>query len=357
MHYIESVAAEVEKTHPGLGALAAVALISSKARKLLLVISPAGCGKSVTGKVIAQNHPQVIFLDVVTRAGLSKMDNALDHFSGVYIMDDLGKMGSVYLRVETLSTFAELCYTGFMKRQTITSQVDIEGYAGSAIINCQPTVLRRVIQHNEWEATIADKAIRYYHLYRPLHPVDGPPVVSVMWGSKLDDVSPPPLDHEPYSQLVKWGLVQWSRARAREHVSSLLRSLASFEGRNEVTPDDARVLRELMRPMIIERAVLSKRDWEEGRDLNVGLLCLLTEFATHGFVTYEMLAVDYKIPEMQARGLLQTLNRYWTVEKNSPPKFLPNAETVKLLEQVQPKLTLTEAKHVRRTRGIGDKGR
>ena len=47
MGYILSLINDIDKTHKNLGNLIAVLHIASKARKLVLVISPSGCGKII----------------------------------------------------------------------------------------------------------------------------------------------------------------------------------------------------------------------------------------------------------------------------------------------------------------------
>jgi len=354
MHELERIAGEVDATHARVGPLVAAGVMCVVARRMLLVVAPAGCGKSIAGHLINKTHPYPKYLDSVTRAGLKDYAEELENFPGVLITDDLGKTGSHYHRMELMLGFAELVYTGMLQRGSHNTQYSIAGFHGSAILNCQPSVLRSVISKSEWDATIADKTIRYYHIYRPIDPNELELDIKINWNVSIANVVEPNIELDPFRELVQLGLVQWGRARARQHVRAMLKACAAIDGRAEITPDDARVLRELMRPMVIERVVMSKSQWEQGRDFNVGLLCLLIEFATYGSVTLEEVMIDYKLDEFHARGLMAALNRYWTAEKSAGLTYHATPEMQAILDKVMPRLERIEDAGQGLVTGIGN---
>ncbi|GAI07223.1 unnamed protein product [marine sediment metagenome] len=57
MHQLYSIIGEVEKTHSRLGNAIAFAIICVKARMCLLLVAPAGCGKSVITNNVAASYP------------------------------------------------------------------------------------------------------------------------------------------------------------------------------------------------------------------------------------------------------------------------------------------------------------
>ncbi|GAH76382.1 unnamed protein product, partial [marine sediment metagenome] len=98
MHPLYGLIKETEATHIGLGNAIAFATICTKARLCLLIISPAGCGKSAVSDAIGQAHPNTVRLDSVTRSGLRDFKDQFTHFQGLVVIDDLGKVDTNYSR-------------------------------------------------------------------------------------------------------------------------------------------------------------------------------------------------------------------------------------------------------------------
>jgi len=294
MHQLERIRSQVERTHPGLGQLSAALALATKARLCTLIIAPAGCGKSAAMKAIASAIPpgDCEWLDSVTRAGLRPFQGRFTNFGGLVCLDDLGKIDTYYSRIATLTTFAELCYTGYVAKHTWQVHVEISGFKGATLIGCQPVVLRAIYRSGEWEATLQDKTLRFYHLYRPKEPQPFWPRLRIPWGPALDKVQlEKPL--EPWwRELRRLGLAQWSQARSQEHMAKLLKAAAALDGRDTVQEIDYRILLDYLRPMLVERAVVTKEGWEEKRDLNPAILCLMVQFASYGSFTIEQIMDD-----------------------------------------------------------------
>jgi MoxR-like ATPase len=70
MHPLMRVVRQVDRTHPGLGQLVAVAVLSVLARRTLLIVGPAGTGKSTVGQALRAQGWPVLPLDQLTAASL-----------------------------------------------------------------------------------------------------------------------------------------------------------------------------------------------------------------------------------------------------------------------------------------------
>lgn len=333
VHTLTQIEAEVNKTHAGLGALVCVGLLAHIAKKTVLTVAPAGTGKSAVGQILATLIPSVRFLDSVTRNGLQSMSSEMNGSTALWVIDDLGKIDTHYSRVATITTFSELVYSHFVEKHAQGVSLAISDFHGSAIINCQPGPFRRMVQTSEWEATIQDKTLRFYHLYRPLEPRRELPILPIE-SLKLADASKGLDTTSPsWVTAMRVGLVQWSRARAQEHMTDYLTAIASIDSRTTVTDDDYQVLFHLLRPAITERFLMTKTDLEGGRDFYSNLLCLLVEFATYGEFPIETIVDNYKVPPQTALNLMRSLPRYVKIEQNSSPVFRPTDETLRILRQ------------------------
>ncbi len=309
-------------------------LIAAKAHKTTLNVAPAGCGKSEVNLVMRDRMPDVLFFDSVTRAGLSNLEQILNGFTGTCIVDDLGKVESTYLRINTMTTFCELVYSHFVEKHTARGSLSIMGFEGSAVLGCQPIVLRRVMMSPEWDATIQDKTIRYYHLFRPLEPEPTLPAFDINWSVKLGDVERPNIKGKEAERLLAVGSLQWSRARTREHVSDLLCATAALDGRTVIDASDYVLLLRLMQPLKIEQLVMLRTGFEEGKEFDHNLLCILVEFASYGSFTLADLARDYRVSGPTAMGLMARARKYWRSVKNNDERFYPVDSLVRLLEQL-----------------------
>jgi len=331
---------DVEKTHTSLGCALAIALITAKARMCLLFVSPAGCGKSTISNSIGSLTPKSKKLDSVTRSSLGPFATELTEYKGVILIDDLGKIDTYYSRLATITTFCELCYSHFVEKHTYQSHISVVDFHGSCIINCQPAVLKRVVQSPEWESTVQDKTLRYYHLRRPLNPVYDVPNASIAWGKELAKITLKHDDITNLSKLYEIGIVQWSRSRVLEHINNLLKATAALNGRTKVTNEDALLLYELMKPCYTEHYVMTKSSFEEGRDLNSNLLCLLTEFATYGKFSIRQVCEDYKISQATAYRLMEQYSSHWQLVSKNPTRYKASEKLDKAIKSIAPQVKL-----------------
>lgn len=353
-HVLHKVEQTVNESHRGLGGLVATLILVAQARKCMLIIAPAGTGKSTATATVKDALGNVRLLDSVTRNGLVGMASEMNGFSGLISIDDLGKVDTFYSRLATITTFCELVYSHFVEKHAQGMNLSIADFQGSAVINCQPGVFRRVVQSGEWEATIMDKTLRYYHLYRPQDPERKLPKLPV---DKFDSTlvqQPLAFSGARWETLFRLGLVQWSRARAMEHMTDYVIAAAALDGRNKIENADYDVVLHFLRPMLVERVLMSKRALEGERDFNANLLCLLVEFATYGEFSLDTLSENYKISGAVAQSLMRQQSRYVQLVTDSPTVVKPTPEMLRMLTALQVQESETKTTDGRSTRRNGN---
>jgi len=333
VHKLYEVIEAVDKTHPLLGNAVAFGVIATKAKKCLIVISPAGCGKSSVSDAVAATHPQAIKLDSVTRSGLKDFRDIFTHFQGLVVVDDLGKVDTNYSRIATVTSFAELVYSHYISKHTMTVTVEIADFFASAILNAQPPILAQLISSDEWEVVIQDKTIRYYHLYRPTTPNQDKPEFKVDWGIDFTTVHKPSHNYKLYPKIEAIASVQWSDSRCLEHVDDLLKATAALDRRQEVNNEDLMLLHKLMKPMTVEKYVKFKTGFELGRYMDTNLLAVIVEFATWKDITIDRIARDYKISPSTVYRLLGEIKTWFETGNPMSKRLVPKEDFKKILKE------------------------
>lgn len=333
MHPLYSLMEGVERTHLGLGNAIGLSIIASKARKCLLVVSPAGCGKSAISDAVGEAHPDSIRLDSVTRSGLKDFKDVFTNFQGLVVIDDLGKVDTQYSRIATVTSFAELCYSHFISKHTMTVTIEIGHFHGAAILNVQPPILGKLMEADEWEVVTQDKTLRYYHLYRPTKPNEDKLKVKVDWGIDMDLVHKPSHTYKLYSKLESIASIQWSDARVMEHLNSLLKASAALDRRDTVANEDFVLLYRLMKPMVIERYITHKAGFEVGRWMDTNLLAVLVEFASWRNISIERIARDYKISPSTVYRLLNEIKEWFVPSEKMSKRLVPKPELKRVLKE------------------------
>ena len=189
----------------------------------------------------------------------------------------------------------------------------------------------------EWESSIQDKALRYYHLYRPLLPNLDFPKAEIRKGIDIDNVE----DFEPdtkniyWKKLVDFGGCQWSRARTKEHLIDMLRAIASLERRKNVIEADYILLAKLLMPMIVENLVVTKEQLEGERYLDNNLLALLVEYFSYdGEFPLGQIALDFKLSLSQAYRIMAGQNGNWQEISKSPTIYRPSKKLLQALKSL-----------------------
>jgi len=335
MHKVKQYVKQVNRTHRGLGKLYGMALVATKAKKCMITIAPAGCGKStVTNALRNLDWIETRIYDSVTRGALRFIAKELSGFNGLVVIDDMGKIDTQYSRMATTTTFAELCYSHFIRKLTMTLNINVEDFYGSAILNIQPSVFSGLIEGAEWEAVIRDKTLRYYHLHRPIKSCEEPIRVKPEKGIPINQVSFPNRRSKMYRLLEAIGRIQWSRARVHEHLTDLLRACAALDRRTRIGVQDYHLLYYLMKPMVAERFLVDKSGFELGRWFNSNAFCILVELASYPELTPRHIADDYHVAPSTVNRLLSTVTEYCFLKSNSPEAVIPTKFGMKVLEVI-----------------------
>jgi len=335
MSYLEDLISEVETTHKGFGNLVAMCQITVKAHKFMLIVSPSGCGKSRAMEYIGKNTSNSYMPTSLSIASLANKVDKLNSFRSVIVIDDISTIQTPYARSATITTLSALCYSHRVEPSMVGFDFSIEDFYGSALVGIQPIILRDLMLAPEWDASIQDKALRYYHLQRPIEPCLELPKASIKYGIDFDTVKDfePTIDNIYWKNLVALGDSQWSRARTKEHLIDLLKAIASLESRNEVIKNDYKLLSELLKPMAIENIAVKKEQLEGDRNLDNNLLALLAEYYSYnGEFSLAQIALDYKITLSQCYRIMQSQNGNWQQMGKAPTIYKPKKVLESLLK-------------------------
>ena len=310
-------------------------LICAKAKMCIINVSPAGCGKSVTtDSVTLMLGEQAHKYTSLTLAGLKNISKELNQFNGHITIDDLGSEKSEWSRVSTVTVLATLVHTHYVKKVTQGYVLELTNFYGSASLNIQPVLMQSIAGDNDWIAVIRDKVLRYYHLIRPTNPKPMTSVPTVDYTIPLQEVLLTKQKGKLWYQLVATALTQWSYARVLEHLPKLIRACAALDGRTHTTPEDYRLLHKLMKPMQLERYILTSFGFESGRMFDNNTYCILVELASHGHPTIETVCEDYKVSPSTVERLAQSSPEWCWVKSNSPRRLMPTEQTEKILKLV-----------------------
>lgn len=341
MGYIKTMIAEVNKTHPNLGELTAISQIVIKARKFMLIVSPSGCGKSRVMEYLGKNTQDSWSPMSLSISSLGNKVERLTGFRSAIFVDDIATIQTTYSRTTTITTLSGLCYTHRVEPSMTGFDFCIEDFYGSAIIGIQPVILKDLMLAPEWDASIQDKALRYYHLYRPTHPKISLPEFEIKHGIQFEKVLDfePDTSNEKWQKLVDLGLSQWSIARTKEHMIDFLKGIAALENRREVILSDYDLLFHLLKPMALENIAVVKEQLEGERYLDNNLLALLTEYYTYkGQFSLAQVAIDFKMPHRSEMSLSQVYriiasqNGNWKQIQKSPTIFIASKALENMLK-------------------------
>lgn len=333
MHRLREIVKGINKTHKGLGPMVGMEILTAKAKKTLLKIAPAGCGKSATSDAIsAMLFGRNKKYTSITLAGLIRLRDEFTEYDGHVIIDDLGAEKSQWSRTSTITCLANLVHTHYVHKVTHGYEINLTDFSGSVSLNIQPVLLHTLVQTDDWIAVIRDKVLRYYHLNRPILPKKEPPHITVDWGPLLHEVKMSTYKGKLWYQLVSITLNQWSYARVIEHVPDLLKACAALDGRNHVNVTDYYVLIKLLQPMQLEPYLVETFGFETGRVFNNNLYCILVELASFGQPSIEQICLDYKVSRSTAERLIAREAEWCWVKSNSPRRVLPTERTEELLD-------------------------
>lgn len=332
MHSLRKLVRTIDKTHRGLGAMTAVNLLCSKAKTTCLNVAPAGCGKSTITDVITLMLGDTAHkYTSLTLASLKHISDELNQFAGHMTIDDLGSEKSEWSRVSTVTVLATLCYTHYVKKLTYAGILQVENFYGSASLNIQPVLMQSIVGDNDWIAVIRDKVLVYYHLLRPINPKPLLKTPEINYSIPMQEVTQPQHKGKLYYQLVAIGLTQWSYGRVIEYIPRLLRACAALDGRTHVIQEDYSLLIKLLKPMQLQRYLITSFGFESGRTFDNNLYCILVELASHGSPSIETVCEDYKVSPSTVERLAQSSPDWCWIKVNSPKRICPQEQTTKIL--------------------------
>jgi len=324
---------DVNSTHKGLGPLVATNILAAKAKKTVLNVSPAGCGKSVATRTVSNMmEGRSITFDSLTLAGMYRIQGDVTNFDGHIIVDDLGTEKGLWGRISTITVLSNLVYGHGVYKITHSYEIKVENFNGSVSLNIQPVLMHSLVQSDEWISVIRDKVLRYYHLYRPITPNQEPPDIDLKWGAPTNEVTMTGRGGKLWYQLVAIGLTQWSFARVEEHLADMLRATAALDGRDKVKSADYHLLIKLLRPIQLERYIVETYGFEQGRVFENNLYCVLVEIASFGEPTLNTICEDYKVSPTTARRLIETVPNWAFVKTNSPSRVAATDKARELLD-------------------------
>lgn len=335
MHKVLRLIKDINRTHKGLGALIAMNILAAKAKKTILNISPAGCGKSVSTNTVADLLPdRNIKFTSLTLAGMIRLKRELNEYDGHILIDDLGEEKSNWSRVSTVTVLTNLVYGHYIDKITHNGRIQITNFYGSVSLNIQPVILNSLVQSDEWVSVIRDKVIRYYHLIRPVKPQQQIPQIKIGWGKQLTEVTRSKHKGKLWYELINIGLTQWGYSRVVEHISDMLKALAALDDRNKVNVSDYVLLIKLLQPLKLEPNIVETYSFEQGRVFDNNLYCILVELASFREPTIHQLCVDYKVSISTAHRLIKTVPEWCWLKTNSPTKVCPTERTATILQQI-----------------------
>jgi len=247
------------------------------------------------------------------------------------VVDDLSKGQTEYSQIATVSVFSTLCYTGQIIKFTGQLELQIQGFRGSALINLQPLLLRKIARLPEFETDIRDKAIRYYHLYFPVNENIDKPKTSVKY-RYFKELNLNVRESDFEDRVFENFRYMFSKARAREHMLAYLNASAILNGRGEVVDADFELLYELSKIFRLEQYILVKRGLEGVRELDENVLPLLSSIATFKTPSVKELSFRFGIKKTRLYEIIQELTDYCILVKNSG-KIIPTDYAKEILRE------------------------
>jgi len=323
---LSQLVSQVDKTHPGLGKLVAAEAIAIKAKLAFMVIAPTGCGKSIALKALLPHFSPSIQLDTASMAALGAKAHELTGFSGLLYADDVARGKTLYARVSTVTTLADLCYSHSITRLMKGSTFSITDFQGSVVINIQPILFKRVVFDAEWEASARDKCLRFYHPYYPTKPNPQPIELAFPNSLPIDKVATPSAELLREPELRRLAELQWGVGRQIEHSLSLIKAVAALEGHEKPTKHHVRLLADILKPCLLEELLVRKEVWEGAFIFNSPLCYLVMAFFSYGSFTLAELCRHHAFSEATARKLLEALGGQWVIVDKSPTRYGPARE-------------------------------
>lgn len=328
-----AVMENIAKTHIGLENLTIFDLLSEIANKPVLIIGCSGTGKSVCSDIVFDLSPRTkIKIGAMTISGLKKFQQTLSNNCVTIVVDDVSKGQTLYSEISTVSVFSSLCYTGEISKYTAQLDLNITNFRGSAIMNTQPILLKRLTTIPEFDADIRDKLIRYYHLYFPINPCLKRPQ---LYGVKIKYIEKPlePKYTKYFDKALENFRYTHSKARAEQHLKDYISASALLNNRTEVTEGDEQFIYKLTRTFRLEPVIFEKKHLEGARYLHPDLLPLLSSFATFGKPNVKELMLRFGTSRQRTYEIIDELHEYAQLIRGKGI-IIPTKHTIEIMKDI-----------------------
>jgi hypothetical protein len=336
--YLGKIYEIVENSYPQLGKLVILETITATSNETLAVIGISGTGKSRALQIVKTLYQgQALLLDAITINGLEKISKKLDNNQKLLLIDDLSKGATDYAQIMTLMTLAELVYSKFVEKYTHSLELRISNFNGSAIINIQPLLYRKVLLAPEFETDIRDKTIRYFHMSLPRETniIPANDELNKM-RRRIDFTTQVKIDTDNplYRKIVSNFRNEHSLTRAEEHTIKLLRGIALLDNRTETKDIDYQLLYNYSKNFQVELEITEKKALEGLRKLDINIIAILTVINSYGKVKVDELCKIFQVKRSTMYNILAELGDY-VILFQQKGLVLPTDKTKKLLKEVR----------------------
>jgi len=331
------IIANVERTHQGLGRMALFEVLSDIASKCLLVVGSSGTGKSAIMHGLSRAVPRDVYrIDAVTVNGLRHLQKDLTDANLTILVDDLSKGGSTYAQATTVVALAELVYTGHFVKSVSQFKIEIYNFTGSAIINVQPGLLKKLMASEVWETDIRDKTVRWYNLRYPINFSRVIPFYGVNYTYKdLKKIEFPKELQQTWlwQKVVENFMHQHSIMRANEHSIDYAKALAILNDRDQVSWTDLLVLEWITRNLRLEPVLFEKTELEGTRRFDLNIIPLLGLCATFGEFHIAELCTRFQVRLARAYQIIRAYNDL-VILREHDSIVIPSDQTRELLRDI-----------------------
>ena len=334
-HPLFLYAKSIEKTHKGLGNCCAFLKLATAARKCIVIVGSHGSGKTTAVEAVHTHTPQNqrIAIDSITRSGLKKLEGVLTNYTGSLIVGDLGGIDTQYSVQESLKVLGLLAYEHSLSKLNVSMDLEITNFHGSCLTTVQPVAMRYVIQGTQWDAVLADKTIRYYHIRKPQKPNLKPITATIKPKSDFNSIKITPAAVARARHVTSNTITQWSDARSEEHLLDLFRSAAAYRGGNAVTAVDIETALALMRPLYLENYLLDRFDLEGKLFFRNYDFAVLSQLATWGKIDLIKMCRDYKVSLRTIQRMLKETAAWYAHNKNNDRIVTASAQALEVMEK------------------------
>jgi len=257
----------VEKTHRNLGLPVLFTKLVDLSDLGLFICAGRGRGKTTVLKAVeALRHRDVSRINILTWAGIAKLESTFSDRSLTVVNYDFSSFYTDYLKDIGISLMANLITEHRVEATTGRYKIEIQNCYLSFLSAAQPQMLRKLSKIPTWESMYKDRFLRLFMIYpfgTPRYTKDEPQVGTFTIGQAANDVGHIAIprsvrEDRAYERVKALIMRQTSEGRCEMYVERLLRAHAYFNNRDIVNANDLKVL-ELLAPYLLIDNLLSLR--------------------------------------------------------------------------------------------------